>query len=84
MQRDFGNRPSASTRGSNTRSTIAGSTGSSPKWNAALGSPLEPARPFVFEHNGDRFGWIEGHDGRWHLTLRIESGRVADRDGARS
>ena len=51
---------SASTRGSSTRSTIAGSTGSSPKSNAALGSPLAPARPFVFEHNGDRFGWTRG------------------------
>ena len=47
-----------------------------------LGAPLEPARPFAFEHNGDRFGWIQGHDGRWHLTLYIESGRVADRDGS--
>ncbi len=27
---------------------------------------------------GDRFGWTEGFDGRWHLTLRIEAGRVAD------
>ncbi|WP_434391652.1 assimilatory sulfite reductase (NADPH) hemoprotein subunit [Melittangium boletus] len=44
-----------------------------------LGFTLEPARPFVFEHNGDRFGWTEGHDGKWNLTLFIESGRVADR-----
>jgi sulfite reductase (NADPH) hemoprotein beta-component len=42
------------------------------------GFALEPARPFEFKSSGDRFGWIEGHDGRWHLTLRIESGRVAD------
>lgn len=42
------------------------------------GFTLARARPFAFEHNGDRFGWIEGHDGRWHLTLRIESGRIAD------
>jgi sulfite reductase (NADPH) hemoprotein beta-component len=42
------------------------------------GFALEPARPYVFTSTGDRFGWIEGHDGRWHLTLRIESGRVAD------
>jgi sulfite reductase (NADPH) hemoprotein beta-component len=45
------------------------------------GFALEPARPFEFTTNGDRFGWTEGYDGRWHLTLRIESGRVAD--GAR-
>jgi sulfite reductase (NADPH) hemoprotein beta-component len=43
------------------------------------GFALEPARDFRFERQGDRFGWIEGHDGRWHLNLRIESGRVAGR-----
>ncbi|HQR49696.1 MAG TPA: NADPH-dependent assimilatory sulfite reductase hemoprotein subunit, partial [Steroidobacteraceae bacterium] len=42
------------------------------------GFALEAARPFEFTSNGDRFGWTEGHDGRWHLTLRIEAGRVAD------
>lgn len=47
-----------------------------------LGFPLQPARPFAFEHNGDRFGWTEGHDGRWHLTLHLDSGRVGDRPGA--
>jgi sulfite reductase (NADPH) hemoprotein beta-component len=47
-----------------------------------LGFALEPARPFTFTTQGDRFGWLRGHDGRWHLTLRIESGRVADRPGA--
>jgi sulfite reductase (NADPH) hemoprotein beta-component len=49
--------------------------------HARLGFALEPARPFSFAHSGDRFGWIEGFDGRWHLTLRIESGRVADLPG---
>jgi sulfite reductase (NADPH) hemoprotein beta-component len=43
------------------------------------GFALAPARPFRFSGSGDRFGWIEGTDGHWHLTLRIESGRVADR-----
>lgn len=47
-----------------------------------LGFSLQPARPFTFEHNGDLFGWRQGHDGRWHLTLRLESGRVADQPGA--
>lgn len=45
-----------------------------------IGFQLEPARPFSFEHSGDLFGWREGHDGSWHLTLHIESGRVADND----
>ncbi len=47
------------------------------------GFSLSPARPFAFEHSGDRFGWVEGHDGRWHLTLRLLSGRILDgADGA--
>ena len=48
-----------------------------------LGFSLQAARPFAFEHNGDLFGWKQGHDGRWHLTLRLESGRVADLPGAK-
>ncbi|MBA2078568.1 assimilatory sulfite reductase (NADPH) hemoprotein subunit [Rhodanobacter sp. PCA2] len=47
------------------------------------GFALEPARPFRFDHNGDRYGWIEGHEGRWHLTLQVESGRLLDTAEAR-
>ena len=46
------------------------------------GFAFAPARAYEFEHNGDRFGWTEGEDGRFHLTLRIESGRIADRRDA--
>ncbi|MCE7902179.1 MAG: assimilatory sulfite reductase (NADPH) hemoprotein subunit [Gammaproteobacteria bacterium PRO9] len=44
-----------------------------------LGFALQPARRFLFTGNGDRYGWIQGQDGRWHLTLHIESGRLLDR-----
>lgn len=44
-----------------------------------LGFALEAPRPFEFTTTGDRFGWSEDATGRWQLTLRIESGRVADR-----
>jgi sulfite reductase (NADPH) hemoprotein beta-component len=47
-----------------------------------LGYALPPPREFKFTTQGDRFGWTRGYDGRWHLTLRIESGRVSDRPGA--
>jgi len=47
------------------------------------GFALGPPRPFEFTSTGDRFGWVEGFDGRWHLTLRIEAGRVADTTEAR-
>ena len=47
------------------------------------GFVLEPVRPFRFDHNGDRYGWVEGHDGRWHLTLQVESGRLLDGEESR-
>ncbi|WP_426702850.1 assimilatory sulfite reductase (NADPH) hemoprotein subunit [Rhodanobacter sp. Col0626] len=43
-----------------------------------LGHSLAAPRDYHFAHNGDRYGWVEGHDGRWHLTLHIESGRLVD------
>lgn len=45
------------------------------------GFTLQAARPFHFEHNGDRFGWVEGDNGLWHLTLSLPSGRIADTPG---
>jgi sulfite reductase (NADPH) hemoprotein beta-component len=48
-----------------------------------LGFALEPARPFKFTTSGDRFGWVEGYDGRWHLTLRIDAGRIVDNEQGR-
>lgn len=47
------------------------------------GFALQVPRPFEFTSTGDRYGWTEGHDGRWQLTLHIESGRVADRGDRR-
>ena len=45
------------------------------------GFKLAPARPWHFEHNGDRLGWVEGEDNQWHLTLSLPTGRIADRPG---
>jgi sulfite reductase (NADPH) hemoprotein beta-component len=46
-----------------------------------LGAALPPARPYEFSTSGDRFGWTQGYDGKWHLTVRIPSGRIADAQG---
>lgn len=43
-----------------------------------LGWALEEARPFHFDHNGDRLGWVEGSNGNSHLTVFIQNGRIAD------
>ncbi|MGG1396882.1 assimilatory sulfite reductase (NADPH) hemoprotein subunit [Bacillus salipaludis] len=45
-----------------------------------LGWRLGEAKPYHFDHNGDRYGWVKGVDNNWHLTLFIEGGRVADFD----
>lgn len=43
-----------------------------------LGYRLGSPRRFEFTHSGDRYGWTPSHDGRSHLTLFIQSGRVKD------
>ncbi len=43
-----------------------------------LGWSLGETRPFEFTNSGDRYGWTEGTDGRWHYTLFIQNGRLLD------
>ena len=43
-----------------------------------LGYRLGAPRAFKFTHTGDRYGWVESHDGRSHFTLYIMSGRIRD------
>jgi sulfite reductase (NADPH) hemoprotein beta-component len=40
--------------------------------------PLEKARPYAFTSNGDRYGWTEGENGKHHLTLFVENGRLSN------
>jgi sulfite reductase (NADPH) hemoprotein beta-component len=48
------------------------------KLNEYLGYELGPVRDFKFEDNGDRYGWVEGVNGKFNLTLFIQGGRVLD------
>ena len=43
-----------------------------------LGRALAPARPFQFDSNGDRYGWVKGTGETWHFTLFIMNGRIRD------
>lgn len=45
-----------------------------------LGWSLDEAKPYHFDHNGDRYGWVKGVQGTWHFTLFIQGGRIADFD----
>lgn len=82
VQRDFGDR--SNRRHARLKYTIDdhGVDWFKAELETRLGFALAPARPFAFDHNTDAFGWHEGPDGRWHYTLFVENGRIADR-GAR-
>ena len=47
------------------------------------GFKLEPARPFKFTSTGDLYGWHKAVDGKWFLTIFVETGRVKDVEGRR-
>jgi sulfite reductase (NADPH) hemoprotein beta-component len=42
---------------------------------------LDAPRPFKFTSTGDRYGWNDGGDGRAHLTLFVQNGRIQDLAG---
>lgn len=43
-----------------------------------LGAPFEQPRAFSFTGNGDVYGWQQDDRQRWHYTMFVENGRVAD------
>ncbi|WP_353855591.1 assimilatory sulfite reductase (NADPH) hemoprotein subunit [Bacillus sp. Bos-x628] len=45
-----------------------------------LGYALLDAKDYHFDHNGDRYGWVKGINGRWHYTMFVEGGRITDFD----
>ncbi|MGG0051524.1 assimilatory sulfite reductase (NADPH) hemoprotein subunit [Bacillus atrophaeus] len=45
-----------------------------------LGWSLAEVKAFHFDHNGDRYGWVKGVEGKWHFTLFVEGGRITDYD----
>ncbi|MBL1378962.1 assimilatory sulfite reductase (NADPH) hemoprotein subunit [Zobellella sp. CGMCC 1.18722] len=45
------------------------------------GIQFAESRPYEFTGRGDRFGWVDGIDGKQHLTLFIENGRILDFPG---
>lgn len=78
IQRDYGNR--SVRKYARFKYTIdrLGLEWFSDELHARLGWELEEARPYTFEHHGDRYGWVKGSNNRWHLTLLIQNGRISD------
>ncbi|QDF68043.1 assimilatory sulfite reductase (NADPH) hemoprotein subunit [Shewanella sp. SNU WT4] len=47
------------------------------------GKAFAPSRQVIIGDRGDRYGWVQGLDDKWHLTLFIEGGRIIDTPSAR-
>lgn len=77
IQRDYGNR--SNRKNARFKYTVdrLGKEWVVNELNNRLGWEIEEARPYHFDRNGDHYGWVKG-DGKWHLTLFIQNGRLAD------
>ena len=80
-QRDWGNR--SDRKNAKTRYTIqrVGADRFAAEVEKRAGITFEATRPYEFTSRGDRIGWVEGVDKKWHLTLFIENGRLLDFPG---
>ena len=81
VQRDYGDR--VNRKNAKTKYTIdrIGVETFKQEVEKRVGVAFAPSRPYEFTHRGDRFGWVEGIDGKHHLTLFIENGRLLDYPG---
>ncbi|MCH2056429.1 MAG: assimilatory sulfite reductase (NADPH) hemoprotein subunit [Thalassotalea sp.] len=80
-QRDWGNR--VNRKNAKTKYTLdrVGVDVFKAEVEKRAGIAFEASRPYEFTDRGDRFGWVEGIDGKHHLTLFIENGRLLDYPG---
>ena len=80
-QRDFGNRESR--KHARLKYTIdrMGVDAFRKEVEARSGVTFQPVVPVTFTQQGDRLGWVAGEDGKHHLTLFIENGRILDFPG---
>ena len=78
VQRDWGNR--SDRKNAKTRYTLInkGFTEFVEEVEKRMGAKFDAIRPYEFTSRGDRIGWVQGEEGKWHLTLFIENGRLLD------
>lgn len=78
IQRDYGNR--SERKNARFKYTVdrLGKEWILNELNNRLGWDLEEVRDYHFDDNGDRYGWVKGENGKWHLTLFIQNGRIVD------
>ncbi|MBT0585856.1 assimilatory sulfite reductase (NADPH) hemoprotein subunit [Alteromonas oceanisediminis] len=77
-QRDWGNR--VNRKNAKTKYTLerVGVDTFKQEVEKRAGITFAPSEAYEFTGRGDRFGWVEGIDGKHHLTVFIENGRILD------
>ena len=80
-QRDWGNR--VNRKNAKTKYTLerVGVDNFKAEVEKRAGVTFADSRPYEFTERGDRIGWVEGVDGKYHLTVFIENGRILDFPG---
>ena len=80
-QRDWGNR--SNRKNAKTKYTLdrVGIDVFKAEVEKRAGIEFSESRPYEFTGRGDRIGWAEGIDGKHHLALFIENGRLLDLPG---
>jgi sulfite reductase (NADPH) hemoprotein beta-component len=80
-QRDWGNR--VNRKNAKTKYTLerVGVDNFKAEVERRSGVTFAAIKPYEFTERGDRFGWVEGIDGKYHLTVFIENGRILDYPG---
>lgn len=78
-QRDWGNR--VNRKNAKTKYTLdrVGVDTFKAEVERRAGIEFLKSRPYEFTGRGDRLGWTEGFDGKHHLALFIENGRLLDK-----
>jgi len=81
VQRDWGNR--SNRKNAKTKYTLdrVGVDAFREEVEKRAGVKFEASRPYEFTSRGDNIGWVEGIDGKHHLALFIQSGRILDYPG---
>jgi sulfite reductase (NADPH) hemoprotein beta-component len=80
-QRDWGNR--VNRKNAKTKYTLerVGVENFKAEVEKRSGVTFAASKAYEFTERGDRIGWVEGIDGKHHLSLFIENGRILDYPG---
>lgn len=80
VQRDWGNR--SDRKNAKTRYTLQkyGKEAFKAEVEKRMNATFSPEKPYQFTTRGDKIGWQQSSDGKWHLTLFIENGRIIDQE----